>query len=325
VSWLLALGLAAAPGSAPDAFIRGIALGLFAREPDHPYAAKLREIRALGATHVLLVTNWWQDHARATEIGPDRERTFPEARLSAILSEVRAAGLKVFLMPTLGLRRKRPMEWRGVIRPRDESAWRRSYRRFLMHHARLAARHGVDILAVGTELSSMDRDRAFWRDLVGRVRRIFPGKLTYSANWDRYPKVGFWDLLDYAGVSAYFEVGRDLPVLTEEAVLSRWREVRASLAVVRERMGRPVPFLFTELGYPSRKGGCAFPWNGSLATPVDTGEQHLCYRAALRAWRGDPLLGGVFFWTWWGEGGPGDGGYTPRGKPALEVVQEWFR
>jgi hypothetical protein len=318
--------LAALPAAASSRpYVRGVAVGLFSHDPDHPYAEKLREIRALGATHVLYLTHWWQDHSRATEIGPDPEKTLPDERLRALVALARAAGLKVFLMPILGLKRKRPMEWRGVIQPRDPAAWRRSYSRFLLHHARLAAEAGVDLLAVGSELSSFDGDRAFWRRLVGRVRRVFSGALTYSANWDRYESVRFWDLLDYVGISAYFEVGRSLERLTEEAVAERWEEVRSRLAAFHRHLRRPVPLLFTEIGYPSRRGGCTFPWNGSLGTPVDVEEQHLCYRAAARAWIGAPFLGGVFFWIWWDDGGPRDGGYTPRGKPALEVVRRWFR
>lgn len=324
--WLAAAAALSVAVPAPaTAFVRGVALGLFAREADYPYGAALREIRALGASHVLFVAHWWQQDVRATRIAADPAKTIPDARLAALMAEARAVGLKVFLMPMLGLARKRPMEWRGVIRPRDGAAWRRSYRRFLLHYARLAAASGADVLSVGSELSSVDRDRRFWRDLIGRVRRVFRGQLTYSANWDRYPSVRFWDLLDYVGIAAYFEVGRGLEALTEDAIVARWKGVRAELADLRARLRRRIPVLFTEIGYPARRGGCAFPWNGSLATPVDPAEQRLCYRAALRAWKGDPLLGGVFFWIWWGPGGPRDGGYTPRGKPALRVVEEWFR
>ena len=43
-----------------------------------------------------------------------------------------------------------------------------------------------------------------------------------------------------------------------------------------------------------------------------------------RVWSGDERLGGVFFWNWWGEGGPACHDYTPRGKPAEQVLRRWL-
>jgi hypothetical protein len=35
-------------------------------------------------------------------------------------------------------------------------------------------------------------------------------------------------------------------------------------------------------------------------------------------------VGGVFVWNWFGDGGAMDNGYTPRNKPAEQLLRWWF-
>ena len=86
--------------------------------------------------------------------------------------------------------------------------------------------------------------------------------------------------------------------------------------------GRPI--LFTEVGYPSRRGAATDPWNYAARRPGDLEGQRRCYRAFAEAWEGVPELAGAFFYLWWGEGGPEDRDYTPRGKPAAHELSRWF-
>ena len=77
-----------------------------------------------------------------------------------------------------------------------------------------------------------------WRRIVSEVRRVYSGRLTYAANWDRLDRVPFWDAGDWIGVQAYFPLtdrpDPDRPALTagweghldEPEALSR-REVEA--------------------------------------------------------------------------------------------------
>ena len=83
--------------------------------------------------------------------------------------------------------------------------------------------------------------------------------------------------------------------------------------------------IFLEVGYPSLDGGAKHPWDYTAKTKPDLKEQAMAYRAFTNAWTGRPELLGVFFYEWWGKGGPDDRKYTPRGKPALQIVREFFR
>lgn len=80
-----------------------------------------------------------------------------------VVSELRAArraGLRTVLVLRLALEHGLPENrhlWHGMIWPRDDAvgAWFERYREFARQAAAMAAREGVDLLAIGNELSSL--------------------------------------------------------------------------------------------------------------------------------------------------------------------------
>ncbi len=320
---LLLLILLPTTSSAEGPLQKGIALGLFAEDPGFSYAPLLKEIRATGATHVSLVVPYYQYDIRSVRIGPHPRFSPQPGVLTRTVKEARAMGLKVFLFPILRLEyAATPDEWRGALRPHDPDAWWASYTEFILQMARVAARHGVSALCVGSELSAMDTRPERWTPLIARARKIFRGQLVYSANWDHYDKVGIWHLVDLAGLSAYFPLigGDEKPTL--HRLIHAWREQRVRISRWRARIGKPL--LFTELGYHSQARTSSTPWDEAADKPVSLEEQALCYQAFMRVWRGTSYLRGVYFWTWFGWGGPRSREYTPRGKPAARVICQWF-
>ncbi len=85
--------------------------------------------------------------------------------------------------------------------------------------------------------------------------------------------------------------------------------------------GRVRPMLFTELGYRSRTGASAAPWDETSGGTPNLDEQRRAFAAFRRAWSGAASLDGLYIWNWYGFGGPGSVGYTPRGKPAEVEVR----
>jgi hypothetical protein len=310
---------------------RGMSLGLFAEDISFDYGPLLKEIAALGATHVQLVVPIYQEHGASTELGL-HTRLSPS--LSATAEAIRAArrvGLDVLLFPIVRLASpRRPGEWRGTLRPANRDAWFRSYSEILGDLAALGTMTGVSRLAIGSELSSLDDDLPRWKSLLERIRAIFPGTLVYSANWDHYQDAKLLDLVDEAGVVAYFELRRkggpgDVPALER-----RWRELRADIE--KWRAGRTQPFIFTEVGYRSRKDATATPWDENQGGEPDLEEQRRGFEAFRRAWteRTSDTTGkaapsgfaGFYIWNWYGYGGPGTTSYTPRGKPAESEIRK---
>lgn len=302
---------------------RGIALGLFAEDPSFDYAPLLAEIRAAGADHVSIVVPYYQHDLRSIRIAPHPRFTPPDDVVERTLRQARKAGLQLLLFPILRLEYPvTPQEWRGSVHPKDPTAWWQSYRAFILKFARLAQRHGARAFCVGSELGSVDTEVAPWTALVAEVRRVYRGKLVYSANWDHYDKVRIWHLVDLAGLSAYYQLTDGSQPASLERLVHAWREQRVLISRFRATVNKPL--VFTELGYHSQRGTNAWPWNESADKPVSLAEQADCYRAFIRVWDAVPYLEGVYFWNWFGYGGPDSREYCPRGKPAAAEICRWF-
>jgi hypothetical protein len=304
---------------------RGVALGLFAEDVSFSYLPLLEEIAGLGATHVALVVPMYQTHGGSSKL---RWHTRLSPTMGATAEAVRAAnrtGLEVTLFPIVRLEKPRPGEWRGNLAPDDPRAWFDSYQSLLGDLAAVGTLTGVKRLVVGSELSSLDGDLTRWRPLVEKIRALFSGALIYSANWDHYKEAKLFELVDELGVTGYFNLReRDGPA-TVEALTNRWRWERTQLETWPLLGSKPL--VFSEVGYRSRAGSSAEPWNEGAAGAVDLDEQRRAYAAFRRTWTTPAKdappspLEGVYIWNWYGYGGPASTGYTPRGKPAVEEIK----
>ncbi len=278
---------------------------------------------AAGAPTLSVVVQWSQPHITSHEIEPHPIHSQRDDVVRRIIRRARARGMAVLVFPILWVEHRAPGAWRGTLAPDDRAAWWRAYRRFILHYAELAAEERAALLSVGSELSSMERDAAAWRALIADVRARYSGRLLYSANWDHYAWVPFWDALDLVGITGYYrlaEVGRFDPPVAD--LVARWALIREHLGLWLQTVDRPL--VITELGYPSVDGAAQAPWDYTGAQPVDLEEQRRCFQAFYEVWADAPELAGVFFWNWWGPGGPTDRWYTPRGKPAMHVVDWWY-
>jgi hypothetical protein len=311
-----------APEVDKAARVRGVALGLFATDPSWDYGPLVEEIAARGASDVLVVANAYQSNRFASDIRGRDGRSPTRETLARTLRQVRAAGMRAALMPVVRLSQRAPYEWRGVIAPADGlDAWFDAYESFVLPLARVAAEEGAQRFVVGSELSSLERYEAHWRRVIGQVRRVFPGRLTYSANWDHAHEVPFWDALDEVGLTAYFPISAE-GVVSEESIAQAWREPRAQMKALAERSGKPV--LVTEVGYASRRNAATRPWDDSGSAEVDLRTQQRLYRGFCDALSDAPELSGFYAWNWFGFGGPRDAGFTPRGKPAAAELAACF-
>ncbi|MBL4850196.1 MAG: hypothetical protein JKY65_32105 [Planctomycetes bacterium] len=321
--------------------IRGISLSLHSKDPSFDYGPLLRELPSLGVNYVCVAFHVYQSHGGSPTPSRHATKTPSDGTIRAVLKEARRLKLEVALLPIVLLENPRPDDWRGNLSPPDRagrvntdsrygtpdwSAWFKGYRKVTRHYARLAEECRASVFSVGSELSSSEAQVGEWRRVVAEVRKLFSGELTYSANWDHYEHVKIWKELDYIGLSGYYELTTSKSPTLKELKKS-WRKVRDTILDWRTKaklLDRPL--LFTEIGYPSMDGCASKPWDYTLLdNPPDLREQALCYLAFVAAWDGRPELGGAVFYEWWGKGGRDDKGYTPRGKPALRVLRDWFR
>jgi hypothetical protein len=310
----------------PSEGLWGVALGLYPDEAARrglPHPPSAAPVAALGANAVLLPVSWSQQDVEAVDLAPDTE-TVRDRDLLAVAADARARDLAVALLPTVRLRRGRPTDWRGRLRPRDPDRWWRSYERFIVRYARLAAEMDASVLAIGSELTSMsaDRHRRRWNRLAARARRAFAGKLAFVVNHDALDRTAPVAFVDILGVSAYVPLASD-PDAPPAALARRFHRYAARLSRLRRRLGKPL--VLFEVGYPSIDGGATAPWDYTTGAPVDLEEQASAYRAVARAMESFPSLDGLFAWIWFGPGGPFDRYYTPRGKPAEAILESLLR
>jgi hypothetical protein len=304
---------------------RGVALGLFAEDVSFSYAPLLQEIAALGATHVALVVPLYQTDGSSSKLRLHTRLSPTQGAIAEAARAAHRAGLEVTLFPIVRLESPRPGEWRGTLAPKNRDAWFESYQSLLGDLAAVATLTGVTRLVVGSELSSLDGDLERWRPLVDRVRHVYGGTLVYSANWDHYKDARLFELVDEIGVVGYFNLREKDGPGDVEALANRWRWERGLLEAWRGIGGKP--FVFTELGYRSRAGSTAEPWNETGGGEVDLEEQRRGFAAFRRAWTqpakdaAPATIDGGYIWNWYGFGGPASNGYTPRGKPAVDEIK----
>ncbi|MEM7675390.1 MAG: hypothetical protein AAF449_05240, partial [Myxococcota bacterium] len=301
---------------------RGVALGLFSQDPDYRYRELIDEVGATGASHISLTWVWWQENVRATEIRSVPGWSATEVQLRDSIRYARQLDLHVTVFPIVRLKTSTRNEWRGRIEPDDEDQWWRSYEAFILKAAVIAIEEGAGRLSVGSELLTREHMRSRWLRLIERVRIAAPGvELMYSANWDHFRPVRFWDALDVVGLTAYWELTKDLKASTA-TLAAAWDPVLKELQDWSLRVQRPL--VLTEVGYPSLDGGAAWPWDETRRAATDLEEQRRAYLAFIRRFAGQPWLQGVYWWNWFGFGGPDDTNYTPRGKPSGDLIRAWY-
>jgi hypothetical protein len=181
-------------------------------------------------------------------------------------------------------------------------------------------------MSVGAELISTESFSDRWGRVIDEVRKIYHGKLFYSSNWDHYNRVTFWDKLDWIGMTSYHKLA-DEENPKEEVLLKSWSKIKKDILTWRKGIGKPI--LFTEVGWCSQAGASIEAWNyyrHQTSSKAGLTEQKRCYDAFIRTWSNEKSLAGAMWWEWTTGGcGPKDFGYTPKGKPAEEVLKRWYQ
>lgn len=254
--------------------------------------------------------------------------------LEATARLARGIGIHTLLKPHLWITGPEHGAWSGDIRmktPADWAAWFAAYEQFIIHYARLAETTGIEALSVGTELrGTLAGHDSEWRKMITEVRKVFHGKLTYSANWHaEFEEVSFWDLLDTIGVQSYFPL-TDTRRPGLDRLLAGWTAPTAAIEQVQKRHGKPV--VFTEMGYRSMPDAAIEPWKwpGEFTTvESDFQTQADCYEAFFRNFWDKSWFGGAYIWKWYPRprkpGGRSEMDFTPQNKPAEQVMGRWYR
>jgi len=289
------------------------------------------ELAEKGATWISVTPFGRMTHLSDSDILHDFEIPVAEneERLRHTIRVAHAAGLKVALIPHLYVM---DGAWRGEIELPTEEEWEHwfvAYEGYLLRFARLAAEERVELLSIGVEFKSSTATRVpRWREVIARVRAVYPGPLTYSANWDEAAQVGFWDALDVIAVNAFWPLARK-PGDGFAVMQERARQVAddlEDLALVHDR-----PVLLAEMGTKSAADAALAPWEWPehcAALRYDEMYQAAAYQAVFEALATRAWFSGLFIWKYFSD--PFDEtqeareGFSPRGKWGETVLFNWF-
>ena len=244
-------------------------------------------------------------------------------------------GIKTLLKPHIWLRNRGDGKWRSDIEMANESDWQswfESYRTFILHYARLAERNNIEVLSIGTELHTTVKMRPNdWRRIIREVRKVYQGKLTYSANWyEEFEDVAFWTELDLIGIQGYFPL-TDKRNPTVEELKKGWQSHLKGIKKVQQLYRKPI--LFTEIGYKSTVDSAINPWEWRSSSSNALGEADLltqvnCYEAFFQTFWNEDWFAGSYIWKWFPNSrrrfGRRQDRFTPQDKPAEKVMAKWY-
>ena len=181
---------------------------------DEKVKESLKYLKEIGVEYVAVVPTWYQKDKNSTAIYAT-DKTASDSAVMYIITVAKGMGLKVILKPHIDVE---DGTFRGNISPSDTEAWFENYRKIIYNYAVMSESLGVEILCVGTELKSLS-SRKDWIEIINSIKEIYNGKLTYAANWDEYPSVNCWHILDFVGIDAYFPLA-----VSEDAGIEEYTE-----------------------------------------------------------------------------------------------------
>jgi hypothetical protein len=270
-----------------------------------------------------VIALWYMPSYTGSTISFDPNKTTTDASLIDAINDAHARGMGVMLKPHLV-----PTDGYNAtdVVPSDPAAFFASYAEFINHYARIAQDHGVELFCIGCELDGIANSKysSYWSTVIGGIRAIYGGPLTYASSQYGYTQVPFWGLLDYAGIDAYFSVSGMVTPTVADAV-SGWSTLwynqqpgwLPQIETWQATINKPV--IFTEIGYRSND----YAGRGIDNNVYNPQGQANCYEATLQAFSNKPWFKGMFWWEWRPDpnaGGKNDIWYTPQNKPAQSVL-----
>lgn len=287
----------------------------------------ITKVEHLGNNYISILVTWYQ----TTPWSNDIQRTIKTPSDESVIHAIRKAhelGMKVMLKLHLDLLDKSDGSWRGEIGSIKEEgweAWFREYTKYVMYYADLAKKEKVEILCVGTELSTTATTKGYmWVDLIKKVKSAYPGRTTYAAHWDVYQDIRFWKELDYVGINAYFPLTEKMSPTYEE-LKEGWTKWVKEMEEFQSSIGMPI--IFPEIGCASADGAAIRPWEHMQRSEVNLELQEDYYKVLVEIFWDKEWFYGLYWWYWGTNvkmGGKYNRGFTPQNKPAQNIISLWY-
>ncbi|QCK15129.1 glycoside hydrolase family 113 [Mangrovivirga cuniculi] len=221
--------------------------------------------------------------------------------------------------------------WPGdfIVEKDSIDQWFTDYNHYILHYAEIADSMNVDMFSIGNELRKLVVSYPeHWKDLIEKVRKVYKGKLIYSANWDNYSQISFWDELDFVGINAYFPLPKNkAEELSDfESIKSSWTPWVEDLKELNLRVNKPI--IFTEYGYMSKDGSYNGHWQVSDSA-YNEEDQALAYDALLSVFRSKEWWVGGYSWKYFMKSIPREeydrrDAFIFQGKKAEKILKKHY-
>ena len=281
---------------------------------------------SIGANAVIFVP--FMEQPSQDSVAISRASHVTDQQLKAAIQLAHQLGLRVIVKPQVIVRGS----WAGGIKFSDSkklSQWFENYAGEIIRYAEIAEAERVEAFVIGTELKGVSRE-SHWPGLIERLRKVYHGKLTYSAHGvDDVESFPYWHLLDMISLTLYPSLG-DTDDYLKMVVHVEYALYKLRKAVERH-VGKPV--WLTEIGMPSAEGFAERPWAWVALNNPRVHPDVMLQTKATAIWldqvRRAEWIDGVFFWLWYSDpaaGGLQDRDYTVQNKPAEIIIrQQWGR
>jgi hypothetical protein len=297
----------------------------------------MKKLSDTGANWVAVVVTEYQDKTNSSQIYPlytnfkhNDYFTFKTETIEGLIKIIVYAknlGLKVMLKPHIDLAGEPDATiWRGDIgknmTEKDVSDWFISYEKYIIKYALLAEELKVEMFSVSCELIVMSQYDSYWRNIVSKIRAVYKGILTDSANHDgeEYWKT-WWDVLDYIGVDAYY-----LSIFTQiyrnnlTNIENIFEDTLFKLRNLTRTFNKDV--IITEIGFCS--GNCK---RDEKVTALDHFLQAEFYHWFYKIFAREKYIKGFFWWAWNSDpyyGGKNDSCISPQYKVAEQILRKLY-
>lgn len=236
-----------------------------------------------------------------------------------------AENLKIMIKPHIW---RRGGNFTGDLVFEKEQDWRQleaEYTSYIIKFARLADQYNVEIFSLGNELKAFVANRPdYWPELIDTVRTVYKGNITYSANWDNYHNVGFWEQLDYVGINAYFPLC-EMKTPSLDCLSKGWEDVIEEVESLSSKIGKPV--IFTEFGYRNIDYTATKPWESYSEANKNDLAQANALTSVIMEMKNSPAIIGGFLWKWelpFRDEYRQRNDFTIQDKMAEEEVKKWY-
>jgi hypothetical protein len=257
--------------------------------------------------------------------------------IKGAILRARQENMKIMFKPHIDLYSG---EWRAAITPDSEGKWFKSYTEMILKYAKLAEENNVEMLCIGVEyvVATQKKYSVQWRELIQNIRSVYSGKLTYAASFgnaasygvstNEFENIDFWDDLDYIGIDFYTALNYNFAdFLAYDKSMLMVANSTNEIEKVSNKFIKNV--ILTEIGIQSVMGATQAPWNYKLGSQPgaipDNDEQKFYYNVMLNSFAPKAWFEGFFWWNWESViSGNEKTNYTPRNKPAAELLKLWY-